>query len=161
VLRCARESLRQSIDARPRTLRREEIKAAKTAKREISTMIKIKEIAYTGYPVTDVARAQKFYEGVLGLEPAVRFEHEGKHWIEYNIGPATLAISNMSDGQWKPSPDGPSVALEVEDFDGAVAALREAKVKFALEPMDSGVCRMAFVFDPDGNALALHQRKTN
>jgi hypothetical protein len=67
----------------------------------------------------------------------------------------------MSGEQWKPSSDGPSVALEVENFDEAVVTLREANVKFALEPMDSGVCRMAFVFDPDGNALAIHQRKSN
>ena len=121
-------------------------------------MIRIKEIAFTGYPVTDVARARKFYEGVLGLSCTTQFEHEGRHWIEYDIGPATLALSNMSAEQWKPSADGPSVALEVEDFDSAVNALREAKVKFVVEPMDSGVCRMAIVHDPDGNALAIHKR---
>lgn len=123
-------------------------------------MIEIKEIAFTGYPVTDVPRARAFYEGVLKLKPTHQFEHEGKHWIEYDIGPATLAISNMSGDQWKPSADGPSVALEVADFDAAVAAVREAGVTFALEPMDTGVCRMAIMLDPDGNALALHKRRS-
>ncbi len=123
-------------------------------------MIEIKEIAFTGYPVTDVLRARAFYEGVLKLKPTHQFEHEGKHWIEYDIGPATLAISNMSGDQWKPSADGPSVALEVADFDAAVAAVREAGVTFALEPMDTGVCRMAIMLDPDGNALALHKRRS-
>ena len=122
-------------------------------------MIKIKEIAYTGYPVTDVVRARKFYEGVLGLKTSHQFEHDGKHWIEYEIGPATLAISNMSGENWKPSPDGPVVALEVEDFDATVNALRDAQVVFALEPMDTGVCRMAFILDPDGNSLAIHRRR--
>lgn len=121
-------------------------------------MIQITEIAFTGYPVTDVARARGFYEGVLRLRPTQQFEHEGKHWIEYDVGPATLAISNMSGEQWKPSSDGPSVALEVADFEAAVAALRAAAVKFVVEPMDSGVCRMAIVQDPDGNALAVHKR---
>jgi predicted enzyme related to lactoylglutathione lyase len=65
----------------------------------------------------------------------------------------------MSAGEWKPSADGPSVALEVGDFDGAVETLRAAKVSFAAEPMDSGVCRMAIVLDPDGNAITIHQRK--
>ena len=124
-------------------------------------MIRIKEIAYTGYPVTDVARARKFYEQTLGLQTTTQFEHEGRHWIEYDIGPATLAISNMSGEQWKPSADGPSVALEVEDFDSAVNALREAGVPFVVEAMDSGVCRMAIVKDPDGNALAIHKRKAS
>lgn len=121
-------------------------------------MIRIKEIAFTGYPVTDVARARKFYEGLLNLALTTQFEHDGKRWIEYDVGPATLAISNMSADKWKPSADGPSVALEVEDFDAAIGALREAGVIFLIEPMDSGVCRMAIIADPDGNSLAIHQR---
>jgi catechol 2,3-dioxygenase-like lactoylglutathione lyase family enzyme len=121
-------------------------------------MIQIEEIAFTGYPVTDIARARSFYEGVLGLKLTTQFEHEGRHWLEYDLGPATLAISNMSGEQWKPSADGPSVALEVADFDAAVAHVRAAGVRFLLEPTDSGVCRMAIVADPDGNSLALHRR---
>ncbi len=122
-------------------------------------MIRITEIAFTGYPVTDVARARAFYQGVLGLVPTTQFEHEGKHWIEYDIGPATLGISNMSADKWKPSADGPCAAFEVEDFDAAINTLREAKVKFVIEPMDSGVCRMAIILDPDGNSLAIHKRR--
>jgi predicted enzyme related to lactoylglutathione lyase len=121
-------------------------------------MIRIKEIAFTGYPVTDVARARQFYEGVLRLAVTMQFEHEGRHWIEYDIGPATLAISNMSQEKWRPSADGPCMALEVEDFDASINALRDAKVQFALEPFDSGVCRMANIMDPDGNSLAIHKR---
>lgn len=122
-------------------------------------MIRIKEIAFTGYPVTDIARARRFYEGLLNLKVTIQFEHAGKHWIEYDVGPATLAISNMAANKWKPSADGPAVALEVEDFDAAVAALRAAPVTFFLEPMDSGVCRMAVIADPDGNSLVIHQRR--
>ncbi|HEY0966235.1 MAG TPA: VOC family protein [Opitutaceae bacterium] len=121
-------------------------------------MITIKDIAFTGYPITDIVRARAFYEGVLGLKTGVTFEHEGSHWIEYDIGTATLAISNMSADKWKPSSDGPSVALEVVDFDAAIAHLREYRVPFVLEPMDSGVCRMAIIADPDGNSLAIHRR---
>lgn len=121
-------------------------------------MIAIKEIAFTGYPVTDVPRARAFYEQVLNLKPTLQYEHEGKHWIEYDIGPGTLAISNMAVDKWKPSSNGPSAALEVEDFDVAMNVLRTAAVKFVVEPMDSGVCRMAIVLDPDGNALAIHKR---
>ncbi|GAB1487614.1 VOC family protein [Opitutaceae bacterium] len=121
-------------------------------------MITIKDIAFTGYPITDIVRARAFYEGVLRLKTGATFEHEGRHWIEYDIGAATLAISNMSADKWKPSCDGPSVALEVADFDAAIAHLREYQVPFVLEPMDSGVCRMAIIADPDGNTLAIHRR---
>lgn len=121
-------------------------------------MITIKDIAFTAYPVTDVARARAFYEGVLGLKTGSTFQHENNHWIEYDLGPATLAISNMSADKWKPSADGPSAALEVENFDDGVAHLRAHAVRFVLEPMDSGVCRMAIIADPDGNSLAIHHR---
>jgi predicted enzyme related to lactoylglutathione lyase len=122
-------------------------------------MIKITSIAYTGYPVTDMSRARAFYEGLLGLQTATVFEHEGKQWIEYDIGAGTLGISNMSADKWKPSSDGPSLALEVADFAAAVAVLRGGGVKFFIEPMDTGVCEMAIVADPDGNSLIIHRRK--
>lgn len=121
-------------------------------------MIQVTEIAYTGYPITDVPRARGFYETVLGLKPSTQFEHEGKHWIEYDIGAGTLAISNMAGEKWKPSANGPSAALEVADFDAAVNALRVAGVVFVVDPMDSGVCRMTIVLDPDGNAVGIHKR---
>ena len=121
-------------------------------------MIQITAIAFTGYPVTDMPRARAFYEQVLGLKSSAVFEHEGRHWIEYDLGAATLAITNMSADKWKPSADGPCVALEVADFDAAIAHLRAAGVTFQLEPMDSGVCRLAVVSDPDGNAVTIHQR---
>lgn len=121
-------------------------------------IVRVKEIAYTGYPVTDITRARAFYENVLGLKPATTFDHEGKTWIEYEVGAATLAISNMSE-QWKPSLNGPSLALEVEDFGQALEALRAAGVTFYVEPMDFPSCQFAAVSDPDGNSLIIHQRR--
>ena len=122
-------------------------------------MIKVTAIAYTAYPVTDMPRARAFYEGLLGLKTSTVFDHDGKQWIEYDIGAGTLVISNMSADKWKPSSDGPAVALEVEDVAGAAAVLRAGGVKFHIEPMDTGVCEMAIVADPDGNSLILHRRK--
>lgn len=120
--------------------------------------MKIKAIAFIGYPVTDMARARAFYEGVLGLQTGDVWQHEDKAWVEYDLGTATLAISNMSPDMWKPSSDGPGVALEVDDLDGAVAELRAAGVRFYLEPIDSPVCRMAVIADPDGNSIVLHRK---
>ena len=82
--------------------------------------MKITEVAFTGYPVADIVRARAFYEGVLKLEPSRIFENPNGHWIEYDLGSSTFAISNMFKKEWKPSSDGPSVAFEVDDFDSAV-----------------------------------------
>jgi catechol 2,3-dioxygenase-like lactoylglutathione lyase family enzyme len=122
-------------------------------------MIHVTEIAFTGYPVTDMPRARAFYEGLLGLKPSTVWEHQGRAWIEYDIGPATLAINNGAGDQWKPSPDGPAAALEVADFDAAIDVLRRAGVPFLIEPVASGSCRIAVVLDPDRNSLAIHQRR--
>jgi predicted enzyme related to lactoylglutathione lyase len=120
-------------------------------------MIRYKEIAFVAYPVTDIARARKFYEGVLNLTPSTALKSENPQWIEYDIGSGTLGIG--SSPQWLPSHDGASAALEVEDFDAAVAALREHNVPIIIGPMEMPTCHMATVRDPDGNKLTIHRRK--
>jgi predicted enzyme related to lactoylglutathione lyase len=120
-------------------------------------MIRATEIAFATYPVTDMARARAFYEGVLGLKPTYHAGEEGGvEWTEYDIGSCTLSIGHAPG--WKPSSDGCCVALEVEDFDAAISAVRAAGVRFKIEPFPTPVCRMAFIFDPDGNTLCLHKR---
>jgi predicted enzyme related to lactoylglutathione lyase len=118
-------------------------------------MLKVTEIAFSCYAVTDIKIARDFYEGVLGLKPTTIIE--GK-WVEYEFGPYALAIG-CEPGFFKPSPDGCAVALEVENFDDAIAHLRAHNVKFRIEPMPTPVCQMAMVFDPDGNSICIHKRK--
>ena len=118
--------------------------------------MKVIEIAFVAYPITDVARARKFYEGTLGLKQTDFSEGDNFVWIEYDIGPGTLGIGK-SQG-WAPSPHGGSAALEVEDFDAAIACLRADGVEFVREPMDLSDCRMAMIHDPDGNTITIHKR---
>ncbi len=113
--------------------------------------MKINALAFVGIPVTDMKRAREFYEGVLGLMPDP--EMAGEMWTEYSISPGTLAIASVGD-QWKPSEDGTSAALEVENLEDAIARLKERNVTF--EKVDSPVCRMAAIQDPDGNKIIIH-----
>lgn len=123
-------------------------------------MIRATEIAFSCYPVTDMARARAFYEGVLGLKATYAVgEPGGMQWTEYDLGNGTLSIGQAPG--WNPTADGCSVALEVEDFDAAIRHLRSAGVSFKLEPFPTPVCRMAFILDPDGNALCIHKRSPN
>lgn len=123
-------------------------------------MIKVTDIAFTGSPVTDMKKARAFYEGVLGLVATHVFEWEGKSWVEYDIGPgkATLAITDGMP-EWKPSTEGTGLALEVEDFDQAVAHLKANAVSFNGEPFETPVCRMALITDPAGNGITIHKCK--
>jgi predicted enzyme related to lactoylglutathione lyase len=118
--------------------------------------VKAKKIGFVGIPVTDVERARRFYEGVLNL--AVSDKMMGGQWIEYSIGPDTLAIANVGD-QWKPSDQGTGAALEMENFDDAIAELRKASVRFDAEPFETPCCHMAVVADPDGNKIIIHKLK--
>jgi predicted enzyme related to lactoylglutathione lyase len=124
-------------------------------------MIKINEIAFIGYPVTDIKRARDFYEKLLGLVPG-EFDEEiegmpGKYWIEYEIGNVAFAISNT----WEPSgQSGPSVAFEVQNLAETVSDLKKAGVTFIEENIDTPVCSFALIADPDGNAITIHKRKS-
>ena len=122
-------------------------------------MLKITEIAFSCYPVLDMARARKFYEGVLGLKATYHAgEPGGMEWTEYDIAHGTLCIGAGAPG-WKPTSEGCSVGLEVEDFEAAIAHLKANGVEFHMEPFETPVCRMAFIHDADGNAICIHKRK--
>ena len=121
-------------------------------------MLKVLELAFCCYAVTDMARARAFYEGVLGLKPTSVASSPDGQWVEYEFGPHALAIGSAAD--WKPSPDGCTAALEVEDFDKAIEHLRAHQVRFRAEPFAGPVCRMAMIFDPDGNTVCIHKRKS-
>jgi predicted enzyme related to lactoylglutathione lyase len=117
----------------------------------------IKEIAFTGSSVTDMKRARAFYEDVLGLK--LSEEMVGGKWIEYEVGSGTFAITNI-DPTWTPSSQGTAVAFEVDDLDATVAGLKKNGVKFFLEKSETPVCWTAIVYDPDGNKVVIHKRKS-
>ena len=125
--------------------------------------MKVTEIAFTGYSVTDMKRAKGFYEGVLGLQKSRGFgQHQGEEqWVEYDIGSGCLALISGGGKDWPPHPAGAAAALEVDDFDGFVAKLRASGVKFIWEPRESPICWMVVVADPDDNWIVLHHRKPN
>lgn len=120
-------------------------------------MLKVTELAFCCYSVTYMPRARAFYENVLGLTPTSVVEQGDGKWVEYEFGPYALAIASSSE--FRPSPDGCTAALEVEDFDDAIAFLRLNKVKFRTEPFNTPACQMAMIYDPDGNTICIHKRK--
>lgn len=119
--------------------------------------MRILEVAFTCYPVTDMARSRAFYENILGLKPTMIHESADNAWTEYEIGGGAFSLGQAPG--WHPTADGASVAFEVEDFDATIAELRAAGVTFKMEPFPTPVCRMAFILDPDGSAVCIHQRK--
>ena len=115
--------------------------------------MKIKHIAFTLYPVKNMARARKFYEKVLGLKMGKNYENA---WVEYYPGgTACFAISTMVP-QVKPSSN---VAFEVADLDKAVKKLAAAKARLVAKPYETPVCRFAVYRDTEGNSFLIHAKK--
>jgi predicted enzyme related to lactoylglutathione lyase len=121
--------------------------------------MKILEFAFVCYPVTDIKRARAFYEGSLGFTRQAQADDEEKIWFEYEVGPHTFSIG--SHESFKPSNDGPSLALEMDNFEDSVVQLKSRGVKFQMEPIETPVCHMAIIQDPDGNKLIIHKRKAS
>lgn len=123
--------------------------------------MKITEIAFVGYAVTDIKRARHFYEDILGLKAASVWEGEGMAFIEYVFGAKGEYAVCIGKGVeiFKPGTQGGYAAFEVDDFDGAMKAVRDNKCKIVMEPYESSACHMAVVADPDGNLVMIHRRK--
>src|SRR6266404_4997724 len=111
--------------------------------------IQVKEIAFVYHQVTDIARARKFYEQLLGLTVGVEYEGvPGKWWIEYDVGGIAFAIKNFDPPDGK---GGAVLALEVTDIEAAAAAIRAAGISVTEELIEFPRCRSFVVKDPDGN----------
>ncbi len=115
----------------------------------------INSIAFTAYPVKEIPRARAFYENVLGLKLDANFRDE---WIEYDVGGATFAITTMEMGR-TPGAPGAVTAFEVDNLEAEIARLKSHAVTFILEPVETPVCHLAVIADPDGNHLVVHKRK--
>jgi catechol 2,3-dioxygenase-like lactoylglutathione lyase family enzyme len=115
-------------------------------------MLDVERVDFVSVPTRDPARARRFYAGVLGLPPSTR-------------NPDEFETPNLTLALWEPEAEGvpfapntAGIALRVPDVEAARARLRASDVEFLGETVDTGVCLMAFFYDPDGNVLILHRR---
>ena len=113
----------------------------------------ISKLDFVGIPSQDWTRSRAFYVDTLGLRPDARSD------AEFWVGDTCFGI-------WEPARFGMDFqpqknahpALHVDDVDAARADLEAQGVQFAGDTLDTGVCKMAFFSDPDGNDLMLHSR---
>ena len=116
--------------------------------------IKVRAVDFVVYNSSNMKRSKAFYHDVLGLGKGGEY---ASFWAEFATKPVTVALCSPSKrSPWRGST---AVALAVDDVYAAVEALRRKGVKILMEPEETGVCHMAFIADPDGNRICLHQRK--
>ncbi len=118
--------------------------------------MKVRAIDFVITNVSDIERAKAFYRETLGIEDAVTFEGGG--WIEFDTNPVALALG-VPPPDWVQPAGSTAIALAVDDVDAAVQELRAKGVEILTEePIDTPVCKMACIKDPDGNVVFLHRR---
>jgi len=113
----------------------------------------VKHIAFTSYPVKDIERARKFYEGALGLKRGGG-DSQGQ-WVEYYLDNGCFAVTTFFQGT------GNGIGFEVDDVDAMEKKLLASGGKSKKAAFDTGVCRMAVLHDPDGNVLMLHKKNAD
>jgi predicted enzyme related to lactoylglutathione lyase len=131
-------------------------RSAVTARRRKLPPVPVRAVDFVMYCARDMWRMRSFYQRVFGLR---RGGEWNQFWSEFKTAPVTLCLNGP--GQ-KPSRDWqgpPAVALAVGDIHAAIRECRRHKVKVLLEPVETSVCWMAFIADPEGNRICLHQRK--
>ena len=113
----------------------------------------VTKLDFVGIPTQDPERARSFYVETLGLRP------DDNARFDFWVGQTCFGI-------WEPESFGMPFtpqknahpALHVDDVAAARAELEGKGVEFIGDILDTGVCHMAFLNDPDGNDLMLHHR---
>jgi catechol 2,3-dioxygenase-like lactoylglutathione lyase family enzyme len=113
----------------------------------------VEQVDFVAIPTRDMERAIAFYRDVIGL-PQSAYQPN-----EFEAGNVTLAIWAPEDLGYEFKDNGQGdIALRVPDVAAAREELETKGVAFVGETLDTGVCHMAFLADPDGNSITLHRR---
>ncbi len=111
---------------------------------------KVESINHVGLPISDRAKSLAFYRDIIGLQV-----------IPHEIDGNPLVWTKAEDGSMvhliEPPPGADSrthVALQVDDIDAALAAVKEAGIELTSGPGERhNGQRYFFVSDPDGNRI--------
>jgi catechol 2,3-dioxygenase len=124
--------------------------------------MKIKALGHVVLRVTDCARAEQFYNGMLGLPICARFDQDGMKMSFFTLGNhhdfAVMEVSGEGSSRADSAVGLHHVAFKIGDN---LDELREAKTKLeaagiALNPVDHEVTKSLYFEDPDGNGIELY-----
>ena len=124
--------------------------------------MKIQALGHVVLKVTDLARAEAFYGGLLGLPIVAHYHENGMHMTFFSLGDHhNFAIAEVPGDGSAPSEIQPGlhhVAFRIGDN---LDQLREAKAKIEAAgltpaPVDHEVTKSLYFADPDGNGIELY-----
>jgi catechol 2,3-dioxygenase-like lactoylglutathione lyase family enzyme len=111
----------------------------------------IERVDFFNIATRDAEKARAWYRDVLGLSV------DPNNPDELTAGQVTLTFWEPEQEGIEFKPDIAGFAVRVPDVDEAKAAV-EAQGAECVGSGDTGLCKMAVVLDPDGNAVILHRR---
>ena len=124
--------------------------------------MKIKALGHVVLRVRDCARAEEFYNGLLGLPIAARFDQDGMKMLFFTLGNhhdfAVMEVSGEGSSQSRSAVGLHHVAFNIGR---SLDELREAKAKLEAAgvipmPIDHEVTKSLYFEDPDGNGVELY-----
>jgi len=122
--------------------------------------MKIKALGHVVLRVTDCARAERFYNGVLGLPICARFDENGMRMTFFSLGNHhDFAVMEVGGGVREDSAAGLhhvafKIGSDLDDLRDAKAMLEAAGV--VPNPVDHEVTKSLYFDDPDGNGVELY-----
>ena len=124
--------------------------------------MKINALGHVVLRVTDLARAEQFYSGLLGIPVCAHYDHDGLRMTFFSLGNHhDFAVAEVPGDGTAPSADRPGlhhVAFRIGDN---LDQLREARSMLEAAgvvptPMDHEVTKSLYFADPDGNGVELY-----
>lgn len=116
----------------------------------------ITKVAFVAFAVDDPQKVAAFYKDTLGLQTG---EFDVDAWVELDVPDgSTLAFVR------EPGVGNGYIALETDDIEAEVERLRGLGVEIVREVLpplsddEPPFCREAWIKDPAGNLIKLHQR---
>jgi methylmalonyl-CoA/ethylmalonyl-CoA epimerase len=119
----------------------------------VDDVLHLSEISQIAITVSDLKRAQSFYQNTLGM----RFLFESGTMVFFQCGAIRLMIGASKDAVANP---GTILYFKVKDIQAVHGALKKSGVEFVDEPhlvarMPDHDLWLVFLKDPDGNVLGL------
>lgn len=124
--------------------------------------MKISQLGHVVLRVTDIARAERFYNGLLSLPIVTRFDQDGMRMTFFTLGNhhdfAVMEVSGERSSAAESAVGLHHVAFKIGDN---LDELREAKAMLeaagvATNPVDHEVTKSLYFADPDGNGVEVY-----
>ena len=124
--------------------------------------MKIKALGHVVLRVTDRSRAERFYNGVLGLPICAHFDEGGMKMAFFTLGNHhDFAVSEVSGDDARAGRNAAGLDHVAFNIGTTLDELREAKAKLdaagiATTPIDHEVTKSLYFQDPDGNGIEIY-----